>query len=760
MKLKKCIVSLFLLAFTGSVFACSFGYINPKYHYLFFTGYDRYEGTYSTCSWKTAQDKLFKDENIEFWYNYVDKKVSKNAVEKAIYEQQFYAKTSFFQYLSEKKDSVALKYWGWVLTGDPKYTNWMMSSWYYPEEVNAHLDKADLKLLEQCSNREIQNRYVLQCMRRSFYLEDYKQCADIWKKYGKNIPESALRTQCLNYYGGALKRMNRDVDAAIVYAGIGYFDMYLHYNVDVLREMYRQTPNSKDLEFVVQQFVNQYQDNRKSGQSQAFSALAEEVVRDGKSSNPALWKSAEAALAYLDNDVARATQLIHQGDSLDGSHAAKENVKMLRLIIHAAGNLTGDAYDEALHPDLQWLTESINRDLRSKHTSYDDYESDEMYIYNWPTPSLHRAKVFRRAILLGVVPHFQKSGEIYKAIAYLNLYNETLCDSKSLRTKVRKGKITTPYPNHWTYNEDYWTRLFIFMDNAEIKDIQQYLNFLKKQNQTESDKFLLAHSYRDPNYFNELIATKFMRNEQYDSAIVYLSKVSDKFLKTQNIYPYLSNEDYYNPFREEWITKKELNGKFGLSFDPVQEYRQNPGKLNFCKIMSRLKREIAAEKDPNTRAQLRYAYIIGLYNSSVGRSWALTSYHNGQENIYGDEETDFNSKYYDPAHSRKLTESISKQLLRNLSVAEKEAQDKMLLNKCYCLRYRLVEDGEALYWDSASCEEIDWDHYEQWFDKKKQYFKDELQRVTNDIRKQNPKHNREELRKTFCDKQQNWKRDS
>ena len=763
MKLRKFFVSILLVLTVLPVFPCSFGYINPKYHHLFYTGYEGdYAEFYGATQWKKVQDDLFKKENIEFWHNYTGKKVSKKAVETALYEQMNLDRNEFFQYLKGQNDSLALQYWGWATTGDPDYARWMMSAWYYPENRDAEpVTEKDLKLLVSCKNREIQNRYLLQFLRRCFYAEDFQTCIDLWRQYGGNVPKSALRTQCLNYYGGALKRTDQDFEAANVYASIGYFDIYLHYNVQTLRNMYLQEPNSKHLAFVLQQFVNQYLEKPNPKQSAELSALAEEVIRDGKSQNPALWKSAEAALAYIDRDIERATRLIHEAESLAGTKAVMENVRMLRVMILASGNQRGDAYEAALLPDLQWLTQTLNKDIRSGKLSVWDFEGDEAYIYDeCLSKQIHRVKVFRRAILLGVVPHYQQTGEVYKAIAYLNLYNETLCNDKQKRAKARKGN---PRKNldaddycFWTYNMDYWTRLFTFMENVQIKDIKQYVSYLQGEKRTEADKFLYQNSYTNPEFFNELIATKFMREEQYDSAIVYLQKVSNDFLRTQNIRPYLSNSDGDNPFMEEWITKSELCAAYGLSYNPAQHYRQRPGKIQFCLLMRRLQQEIAAERNPETRARLQYAYTIGLYNSLLGKSWALTSYHSGQENLYGDEETDFNSKFFDPTYDTELWKTISEQILKRLDKIEASTQDKMLRDKCYCVRYWLVDDENSHWWRDDSIYSYEEDGDESWFEKLERVMREKYEKVVLHIQKKDRQLTREDLRKTFCDEQKNW----
>ena len=243
--------------------------------------------------------------------------------------------------------------------------------------------------------------------------------------------------------------------------------------------------------------------------------------------------------------------------------------------------------------------------------------------------------------------------------------------------------------------------------------------------------------------------TQYGKKEAY--AYIYLQKVSERFPKTQNIWLYLSGLDIENPFYEEWITKTELCGKYGLSYNPVQYYKQRPGKMQFCQLMRRLQHEIAEEKNPETRARLRYAYTIGLYNSTIGKSWALTSYHNGHENLYGDEETDFNNKYYDPSHNRKQLDSAINRISKLLDQVETDTKNKMLLNKSACVRYVLVDIQEQIDWD------FDWDDFDKWKEKHDRLMRQRYEKVAQHIRKWDKGHKRDNLRELFCDKQEDWR---
>ena len=116
-----------------------------------------------------------------------------------------------------------------------------------------------------------------------------------------------------------------------------------------------------------------------------------------------------------------------------------------------------------------------------------------------------------------------------------------------------------------------------------------------------------------------------MRKGQYATAIRYLQQVSDAFRKTQNIAPWINSNR--NPFAEHWITNKE-KGVYKTSFDPVKVYAQNPCKLNFCRIMLRLRRESEKGRTETERAYAAYAYAVGLFQSNNSHAWALNHYAN------------------------------------------------------------------------------------------------------------------------------------
>lgn len=651
MKSRLFLISILLVG-SISAMACSEpGPVDPKYHWIFYTGYST-DCIRDGNSWQENLNERFREENITFWHNYVNQSVSREAVEKALYNEYLLnnlTTNDFFKYLIDntKKNKEALQYW---LSLKASHANeveeirWKLSAWWYPESnqqfgwwegndpneqdpakqmMNLSILKVrtlDEKCIQQCQNKDIRNRYVLQVMRKYFYTADYGKCCEVWRKYGTTIPQSALRTQCLNYYGGALLRNKHEAEAAMVYAKIGYFDIRLHYDPAVLRQVYLQQPNNKGFEFMVQQFVNYYFEQPIPAKAEAFNTLADDIIKEGKSHNPALWKSAQAALAYINGDNKTALSLLAASEKMRGTPVVKENIRMMRLMFNSTRIDMDSVYEETLYPDLRWLTDNIRNDLHKDiDLQYDKY----WWFGDYSNLALHRWKVFRRVVFLGVIPHFERTGQIYKSIAYLIFFNDIFDVYDSHKQTLNE---------QWRYYEnkvaaltDYGWQLFDYMDTTNVANVIKYVDFLCSGGQTPAEKFLVRNSSRSMDYLNEQIGTKYMRQEQWAAAIRYLQKVSPDFLKTQKISEYIGQER--NPFAELWITKKEVRGQYDLPFNPVEEYANNPSKLTFCRLMLKLRQQSQSAKTVEGRANAAYAYALGLYQSSLGYAWALGKYY-------------------------------------------------------------------------------------------------------------------------------------
>ena len=695
MKSKIFTFSIILILLSGKAMACggSF-YMDPSLHYIFHLGYPTsYAHNDYYTDWKAKNDKIFHDENVAFWHKYTGKKVSKEEVEKAIYSGNKPSKKyEFFKYLIDKNDTVALQYWN-IVNGDLGSTiRWERSVWYFPTKNEKTPDPSyndipyeiTFGTIDHCPDRNIRNRYTLQLMRMAFAKRDNKLVVKVWDKYGRKIPASALRTQCKSYYAGAVG--NREL-STVAFAEIGYFNPLLHYNTNNIKALYKHIPNSKHLELSVENIVNQHFDNcfgydttsRKSRkqESEAFHKTAEEILADGKSNNPALWKSAQAAFAYIDGDNTLALNLIRQADSLKGTKNVKENIRLMRLLFLASDTTTNDSlYENALLPDLQWLVALIRKDQNTENGFY----YDESFWYDEITGfPQHRVKILRRTILKEIISHFEKKGRQERCLAYLDVYS-SLCN---------RG-----LDKHHKLSLDYGSRFLIYADTTKVENVKKHLALLQSGGESEMDKFLVKNSSKDYNFLNELIGTKYIRTENWDAAIAYLKHVSKKFRKTQNIHYYLTER---NPFGEAWITNSR-KAKYRKIESPWEKYNNNPTKLQFCQTMKKLKTLSNNGKDASARAEARYAYVVGLYQAFFGKSWSLTRYSDSFSPSY--------DEHYYPNDKKLLT--IENCIDKTLAMAG--SGNKELADKLFVMKYTLEIEDFAEYYVPLN----DWSKYDNY----------------------------------------------
>ena len=647
---------LFVSCMTAAA-CCEPSPIEPQWHWFFYTGHNC-----RAMEWQQKLNLAFREENITFWHNRVKETVSRKEVEKALYDVYLLnnqTNNKFFRYLYDHHDTEAVRYWTLLKTTDTAYIHqavWEQSVWYYSEKTGERywFDEDDLppydlsisqvkamneSAIRSCTNPDLRNRFLLQVIRKCFYVNDYQGCIILWERYGERVPESVLRKQCLNYYAGALRRVDRDAEAAIVYASIGFYDPRLHYDVEVLRKIYEKEPDSKAFEFMVQEFVNTY-----------FDKCSHESY----------------ALAYINGETDSALRLITEANRLRGSDAVKDNIRMMRLVFNSTRDDIDAKYETLLLPDLQWLVRTIEKE---GVPCWWEYDIGAAIPEDTNFTALHHIKILRRTILLGVIPHFERCGMAFKSMAYLNFYEEFMADDnmKKVRNYARKGMLregvglfgSTVYfhppiyreeylseydYDHsyttngklvlvadsitWQKNFDYNTQFFNYMDTTSIANVRQYLRFMQSGGRTAAEKFVLRHSYRDPSFYNELIATKYMRLEHYDSALVYLRIMSPDFPNKQNIAEYIGTK-YRNPFAEGWITRKQNKANFGLPFNPAAEYDKKPSKATFCQLMLRLRKMAETDPSEEIRAKAAYAYAVGLFRSTIGNAWALCYYENG-----------------------------------------------------------------------------------------------------------------------------------
>lgn len=675
---KRFIVSVCFALAIHTIFGCMWIETPMDELYTFKSYNIMNKGDYSPWySWyeETESQRADNDANVAFWHTYTKGQVDKMSIFKALYQLPHSAidngNNPFFAYLKKQQDEAALNYWRITKQFSEKSSD----PWYYPTlKDRAELLETAKSLRtasQQTTQPELRERYLLQLMRITFYLKEYTLCVQIWNDRPKTFKDADIQESFTNYYAGALLRLGEKTAAANLYGSTGEWKSLRIFPKDLgfMGELYETYPNSRAFEFFVQQFVNSYQDYRDTKQRDIFKKLANRALREQKTDDAALWQSALAHIAFLDGDVATAVATIEEASKMKGTPIVMENVRMLRLLYHAADSKAKD-YDAKIAADLPWLIQKVYN------------LTDEERWVNCDV-KCHYLNILRVITLKYLEPHYSSNGNPNMALAILNAYDEATkapCDRDEV-SQNRKGA-----PN--TYNYDYNTHLFSYLDTTSITNAQNFLAFVKSGGKTELEKTLIKMGYVGESFMNELIGTKYMRISDYKNAIVHLQKVRPDFSKTQNIYKYLAR----NPFSEYWITNHRERKQYG-TYNPAQIYEKNPSKLQFCQIMCELEQKIAESTDPEEKAQLTYAFCVGRIQSFDHLAWALTHYRQGF--IY----TVFDYYYDCDLHggtdpwdySASLTRQVQSTYY-DLQKAEKLTRNPELFARCQYLQSYILSD--------------------------------------------------------------------
>lgn len=662
MKWKKFIVSLLCLVTSSFTFACS--YCPPEIEGLYM-----FRTYCQIVDYTSAKEDKDRENNVDFWYAYVNGNVDKKAIEEALYNASIYDvkndKYLFYRYLRRENDADALRYWELA----KRFAEYNSDPWYYPT-------KADLLMLKQlaqeiqsagenCENPKLKERYMLQLMRICFNLKDYVLCCKVWKNHSGRWKEQTMERKCRSYYAGALFHLGCREESADCFAELEEWNSLSLFgdNVDFMRELYRYNPCSKAFEYFVQNFENHYQNNGKLMDSKAFLRLCEQILSDKRTDNPALWQSAIAHVAFLDGDVKKAVRLIEKASGMKGTPMVMENVRMLRLLYHAA-DTDADMYDEKINEDLPWMLKKLY-DL-------DDYWAENSYGEH------HYLNMTRRILFHHLLPHYAAQGNSNMQLALLNAFDEAYFYDKVEREQIRKDKDIEG-------SCDYATFSFAYMDTASIENVKQFLSFVKSGGKTALEKNLIKAGYVRESLIYELLGTKYMRIHDYETALQYFYKVNSFFWIKQNISEYLER----NPFEEKWFERQVEKGMSDQQYDPAQLYAANPTKIQFCLIMNELKSMANSAPNAEQRAFCHYAYAVGL-EQSHNWSWALTQYVCGDGYWLG-AYYQSGSEFVDNGWDYKKSVAYAKQILykeitRHLDKAEKLSKNRELTARCQYMR--------------------------------------------------------------------------
>jgi len=512
-------------------------------------------------------------------------------------------------------------------------------SWTYPTRAALSQRKIDLnnmvKKASAYKGKRLKDQWALLQMRANMVLGNNEANINYWEKKASKLPQTAYRTLMKDIYAGALLRTGRQAEACNIYADLGdmtsiQWALRKYRNLAGIQRIYDQDPNAACMSYLIQDFVNNAQETLDQGDSEyrkewldeigrkeilqeevnKFIVYAKDVIASGKVKNPALWQAAIGELHYLYGDYVEAYAALDKAVSMAGTDRMHDNARAIRLVASVKSHNLDDQYTKWLVGEINWLIEK----MKEENFTNPEYDKDaywSYYTYN------HYYDVLDRLVFKELAPKYNANGRQDMACALI-----TMMDNEFKLYGTEKPKNDLAFA--WTSNYSPWKEGFCTLDEMSGDETVRYAKFISSKGGDDMEQLVKRYSGYDTDYFNDLIGTKYLAENQFEKATEYFKKVPLKFMESQNISFYLANRDYT---KEKWLFNQRTSPFSELQTDGpnLAKLTSNP-KLNFCNEMMELQRQHDAASG-GKRQQLAYKLATRYYQASyLGDCWYLTQY--------------------------------------------------------------------------------------------------------------------------------------
>lgn len=652
MKFLKYISISALLLICVDSYACWHPKYTPGEYYVFYS----YEKHNDEGEYEPETTRL----NTKEWQQYTSNKANYEDVKDVVYN---YSTSSLKNILEEKSDSLNentfIRYL--IDTGDYEVIKFLILAkeceyyrmrrtdpWWYPTKED--LMYVDLRsVLNEAlayKGKKLRIRYLLQAIRAAYTMGEHELCLQLWNDEVKDSPESIVKVMCEDYIGGIYFQKGEYEEAITHYAKTLQASSSFWWcadklgkkksDIDRIKILYKYCPTAPELAVMVQKICREaeiranlkrfdgydpdedkneidywynkggyksYSENRNRYLELRDFALT--AASENKSSEKAMWQYAAAFLTLLDGDSKLASRYLAKAERMEGTTFIKNNIRILHIMTDAMHGKYDKSFDGAMLPRLRWLdgliVNNLTDEIKQEYNKSEEgriFCNYSMYYYN---------DMMRKIVLAIMVPRYTKKGEETKALLLGGMVTE--------RLRTLTGYRQRPDEYRWNkgWNIDFSTDIFCMMDTLKTESVVRYKNIVITGGKGSFEKFFASHCYKSEDYLNEIIGTKYMREEQFDKAIDYLSKVTVDYDTTLNIYEYFK----FDPFYESYFGGKYKKPRSGY-------------KLDFATKMYDLKNIIKLARNDEIRTEATYKYALGLM-SATKNCWALFCYKKGAD---------------------------------------------------------------------------------------------------------------------------------
>lgn len=557
-------------------------------------------------------------ENLRLWQQLTSESIPLADIEQAVYKDsgddfshhieypEIKTENKFYNYLNNSKDDEIKRL---ILTAKDLERRWgsTTSPWYYPADRNVTRAAADYRdIVEECAlyaGTRLRDRYGLQAVRALFASRCYAECVEYYDSvFAAIADDNLMKRMASRYVAGCWSRMGNVERADTIFALAG--DICSLSVDDPVSFMAALNPDAPQL----MEYIRHWADD--SAKMASVVPVARRLAADPRVKNRGNW---EYMLAYFSeryaHDSGTASRYISRALSHNFSDSdLKDLARAYRMKIDAR---RGDR--SRLLADLRWIEEKgvvVNPDAD---------------IWMW---------ILQNIVYADIVPQLWKKHDYATAImlcAYADNFraDDTMYFEDDGTYKVKCLSLADMRRSETCFNaHDYSTLSFQMMGSLSSGELID--TYARMRKSTPLYNFLRRTMRTDADFYNELIGTLALREENYSRAVTYLSKVSQAYFRTMNIYKgrYLAR-DAFAVYPMRWKIEGE---HWRWNSDMRSERHDLPSaddaKLNFARRMLDYSREMQSAPSADRRAMARLMYAIGRRNS-MEECWALTQYWRG-----------------------------------------------------------------------------------------------------------------------------------
>jgi hypothetical protein len=578
---------------------------------------------------------------------------------------------SMTNYFFQQKDMEALGYIMYAKKVEP-YVYGGESTWDLPQRDSAAMAKLikNGQQLYAVAKKDIfKLKYAYQVLRLAHYSNRYTDVIKWYDEYAASITgSSVLHPMCIALKAGALFRTGNEKEAAYLFskafsaATVKRISNYLGFKwcvkydapqsdylqlcktskekadmlalfamgstaneVKSMKEIYKLDATNDALEVLAVREINKLEEKyltpllqkEKGGKALYFSwnengtdsaakvnsnhakelmVFLNDIATKGNTKNTGLFKTGAAYVAYILKDYTTAKKYLAAAEKMELTQKVKDQWALTNILVTISEKDKIDAaFEEQILPSIKWLEEKA----KAEKTETAGY----FQIIQW--------KAFYRNLMSEILAQrYHQQGDLHK---------ETLAIGAA--DYIMNDKTNSEYYGYSNGTE--------FLRNKLVsKDVEKLFALLDSKQPNKFESYLISHNSIKKAAVIDFAGTAYLRDYDYNNAILWFKKSSDKKTGLINTNPFID-----------------------LLYDQTEpltsEVKFTTTKLAFTEEMLRLQKLV--ETDKANAAKHLYKMANGLYNITYyGHAWQLAQYYrSGSDGYYiPDDATSFQKEYY------------------------------------------------------------------------------------------------------------------